>query len=307
MIAFNKLINMILGIFAVVIVIVLVFSLFNNYIRPELDKLAFNKLPAGVRQQVDASWNNLIANITACGKIIDNDCICGGFSNFPATFSLDFKIRIVEEKITLLYKSANVKEAQLWNEGILYFKGAKYSAALDKISIDPRRSEHIGDIDFKGVSVDKKTYPFFISSKYPILTDKFYITAPKEVAFVYALSSSKLPEQEGNVTSRPSCLQWRRSAIPKFNNFTACVNSNKLNQNCQFSVKDAGNYRVFIGAGNAYLKYNQDSVKDYDSSAKKSVDIFASVPISCETQFSIENGDSVKIAQKDAKFCLQKV
>ena len=307
----KTMVSTIIIVIAVVIVVGGLALIFYNYVYPALNSLEFEKLPSNVKQQIDTNWNKLLENIQSCNmtNMMDSDCLCGGFPNFPTTFPKDFKISFGDKKIQLFFKASIIKEAEIKN-----FKQSFISSDY----IIRLSTEYI--YDFKEITmIDEKGYLSYagIQGYYSlIITDKFYKKDPDMVTyltFVFLPKSEKemFLELQKSVNSRPQCINWRPSAINKFMEFVSCANSNQVNDPCPFSVKDAVAFNVKIAGtiqATASLFYNQESVKKYDSTQKKSVTINAVVPVPCDAGLlTLQDGESVKkIVLESGKVCLKK-
>jgi len=295
------------GIITVILAVVIYLFASNAlaFYKSNLQSIEFGKLSSSVQKQIDDNWNSLISNIKTCKNITDYNCTCEGFPNFPATFSTDFKIRFDGKKITLFYKNAKTKEAEIENFLAALFVGE----GSENIIIE--RDIEEGYIDFKGVVVGERAYPLFTTINLPVITDKFYKTSPNTVAFVFSKYSETISEYNKSVSSRPQCLNWRQSETIKFEDFVKFANS-KAPSEYKISLKEDFKFYISATPGEdksvALLRYETQTVKQYDSSLKKSTPVTADVPFPCDWKsFELTNEDSVNLTQKEGKFCLMKI
>jgi hypothetical protein len=292
--------------------------LYSKYIKPELDKLGYDKLSSSVKMQIDKNWDKLIENIKNCTSIVDYDCICDGFPNFPVTFSRDFKINIENRRISLIYKSTSIKEAEVTDaqNRASYFGNAYISriAQVGPITKSEDFLEKGGYIDFNKIETFNGTdYPTlnYGSSRMIIFSNKFYKTDPINVNFLTpgSLDPKYMLEEQKMINDQPACLNWRKNEIKRFEEFASFANSDSREQ---YSISLKEGYTIFVGRVQntyyAFLKYQDKEILNYNWESKKSESVKAVVPVSCTgASLTFFNGYIAQISIKDGKPCLKKL
>jgi hypothetical protein len=310
------------GIITVLVILIVAggtFLLYSKYIKPEIDKLGYDKLPSGMKTQFNTRWDKLIENVKNCTSIIDYDCTCDGFPNFPATFSGDFKINIENRKISLLYGTASLNDTQVTDaQNKVSYLGYAYISRITRVGPITRSEDFLekgGYIDFGKIEnfngVDYPTLNYGSNSDI-IFSNKFYKTDPNSANFLIPSSSdSKYRiEEQKIIDNQPACLQYRTSEIKRFEDFVKFANSNS-NEPYPIILEDG--YTIFVGTIQstyyAFLKYQGQDVFNYNWESKKSESIKTTVPMPPCTEpqpLTFFNGNIAQISSKDGKPCLKR-
>ena len=309
----------------ILVVLLIIGGSFLKTILPKLEGIftpdEFEKLPLSstMKQVTQDNWGALISNVKACSAVNDSECICEGFPEFPTTFHKDFKVKVHQNNISLVIENRDFKKFSADSFLMAGFTGYN----MDTIKADPSATNGKRTIDFTGVIFDKKQYPLFGEDN-PIISDKFYKDGSGMVSFVtnqsiYGIISvhktTSFSDMQSIVGNQTICLGNRQRAIASFNYFISCLKTASASDKCKFSVEDMGdgnanNYRIFIGKPvppMASLKYDAESVKQYDKTQRKSVNVINATVLSpCTVDIVLENGASVKFAQQNGKICMQK-